>query len=104
MQKHEDQHQLWAHSLAISGSDKVAFNLRNSRFKPGPVLSGTPVLNVFAYIQKLPNILGDDITTLDAHLAQAPMRLKTMGVDPKTKQASLILMSSFAGKLGHWAQ
>ena len=32
------------------------------------------------------------------------MRLTTMGVDPTTKQASLILMSSFVGKLGHWAQ
>jgi hypothetical protein len=27
-----------------------------------------------------------------------------MGVDYETKQASLILMSSFIGKLGHWAQ
>ena len=32
------------------------------------------------------------------------MRLKTTGVDPETKQANLILMSSFTGKLGHWAQ
>ena len=32
------------------------------------------------------------------------MRLTTMGVDPETKQASLILMASFIGKLGHWAQ
>ena len=105
MQKHEDRYQLWAHALAICGSDKVAFNLRTSRFKPGPVLSRTHVLNVFAYIQKLPNITGDDIAALDAHLAQAPMRLTAIGVDPETKQASLILMFSFtAGKLGHWAQ
>ena len=41
---------------------------------------------------------------LDAHLAQAPMRLIAMGVDLETKQASLILMHSFTGKLGHWAQ
>jgi hypothetical protein len=52
----------------------------------------------------LPNITGDDIASLDSHLAQAPMRLTTMGVDPETKQASLILMSSFTGKLGQWAQ
>jgi hypothetical protein len=32
------------------------------------------------------------------------MRLTTMGVDPENKQASLILISSFIGKLGHWAQ
>jgi hypothetical protein len=67
-------------------------------------LSWTPVLNVFAYIQKLPNVTCDDISELDAHLDHAPMRLTTMGVDPETKQASLILMSSFTGKLGHLAQ
>jgi len=32
------------------------------------------------------------------------MRMTTMDVDPETKQASLILMSSFTGKLGHRAQ
>jgi hypothetical protein len=104
MQKHEDRHQLWTRALAICGSDKFVFNMRASRFRRGPILSGTHVLNVYAYIQKLPNINGDDIVALDAHLAQAPMRMTTMGVNPETKQASVILMISFTGKLGHWAQ
>ena len=47
----------------------------------------TPTLNVSTYIQKLPNVIGDDISKLDAHLAQAPIRLTAMGVDPETKQA-----------------
>jgi len=68
------------------------------------MISRTPILNVSAYIQKLSNVPGYDIPKLDGQLAQAPMRLTTMGVDPKTKQASLIHMSSFTGKLGHWAQ
>jgi hypothetical protein len=105
MQIHEDRHQMWAHALAIYGSDKVGFSLRTSRFRPSvPTLSGALAMNVFAYIQKLPNVTGDDISALDARLAQTPMRLTTMGVDPETKQASLILMSSLTGKLGHWAQ
>jgi hypothetical protein len=105
MPKHEDRHQLWAHALAIYGSDKFAFSLRISRFRPCvPILARTPVMNVSAYIQKLHNVTGDDISALNAHLAQAPMRPTTMGVDPETKRASLILMSSFIGKLGHWAQ
>ena len=71
MQKHEDRHQLWAHALAISGSDKVASSLRTSRFRPHiPTLFGTHVMNVSAYIQKLPyDVTGDDIAALDAHLA-----------------------------------
>ena len=80
-------------------------NLRTSRSKLDvPRLSRTPVLNVSAYIQKLPNVIGDDISELDAYLAYVPMRLTTIGVDPETKQASLILMSSFTRELGHWAQ
>ena len=61
-------------------------------------------MNVSAHVQDLPNIFGYDILELDARLAQAPMRLIATGVDPETKQASLILMSSFTRKLGHWAQ
>ncbi len=92
MQKHEDKHQLWAQALAIYGLDKVAFNLRASRFRPDVLtISGTPIMNVSAYIQKLPNVNGEDIATLDAHLAQAPMRLTTMGVDLETKQANFNL-------------
>jgi hypothetical protein len=52
----------------------------------------------------MPNVTGDIIHGLEEHLAQAPMKFAVMGVDLETKQASLILLSSFMGKLGHWAQ
>ena len=96
MQKHDDQHKLWALALAIYGSSKMAFNLKiSNHILDVPKLSKTLMFYVLAYIQKLPNVSGDDIPKLDAHLAHAPMRLIAMCVDPKTKQASLILMSSF---------
>jgi hypothetical protein len=80
----------------------MAFNLKTSNSRLNvPKLIGTPVLNVLAYVQKSPNVTGDDISELDAHLARAPMQLTSMGVDPETKQASLIFMSSFTRKLGH---
>jgi hypothetical protein len=82
-----------------------AFSLKTSRSNfHVPKLSRTPILNDFAYIQKIPNVIGDDRLELDAHLAQVPMRLTSMVVDLDTNQASLILRSSFTGKLGHWAQ
>ena len=62
------------------------------------------MVSVSNYIQKLPNVNGDNFTELDSHLARAPIKLTTMGVDPNTRQASLILISSFTGKQGHWAQ
>ena len=105
MQKHNDQHKLWAHALAIWGSSAFAIHLRTSRSRPdAPKLYGTPGLNVSAYILKLPNVTDDDVSKFYAHLAHAHMQLPTKGVGHETKQASLILVSSFTRKLGHWAQ
>jgi hypothetical protein len=67
------------------------------------MLCETLVLHVSVYIHEIPNVTGDDISVLDAHSAHAHMRLTSMGVDPETKQASFILVSSIIGKLGHWA-
>ena len=61
MQKHDDRHKLWAHALAIYGSSKLPFSLKTSTRRPDvPKLSGTSVLNVFAYVQSylmLPNTI-----------------------------------------------
>jgi len=66
MQKDEDRHQMWAHAFAMYGSSNVAFNLRTSKIRPDvPKLFGILVLNVSAYIQKLSNVIGDDISELD---------------------------------------
>ena len=105
MQKHDDQHKMWAHALAIYRSTQFCMTLVASQRRPNvPKLTGAPVLSVSNYIPKLPNVNGDNLTELDSHLAQAPIKLTTMGVDPDTRQARLILMYSFTGKLGHWAQ
>ena len=82
----------------------MAVNLKTFNLRPYvPKLFGTTVLHVSAYIQKLPTVIGDDVSKSDAHLAKAPTRLTIVGVNPETKQASLILMFSYIGKLGHWA-
>jgi len=46
-------------------------------------------------VRKLSNANGDNLDDLDPHLAQTPMKLTTMGVDPKTKQVTFILISCF---------
>ena len=69
-----------------------------------PKLTRAPVVGISNYIQKLPNVNGDNLTELDSHLAHAPTKLTAMDVDSDTRQANLILMSSFTGELGHWAQ
>jgi hypothetical protein len=105
MQKHDDQHKMWAHALAIYTSTQFSVLLVASQRRPNvPKLIGTPVVGISNYIQKLPNVSGDNLNVLDSHMAQAPIKLRAMGVDHDTRQANLILMSSFTGKLGHWAQ
>ena len=60
MQKHDDQHKLWAHAFSIYGSSAFAFGLKTCiSILDVPRLSGTPVLNISAYVQKLPNVTGD---------------------------------------------
>jgi hypothetical protein len=101
MQKHDDQHKLWSRALAIYGASNPILSLRvSNRIRDVSRLSLAPVTNnVSAYIQKLLNVTCDKLYELDAHLAQAPMKIMAMDVDPETKQASLILMFSFTLKL-----
>ncbi len=64
MQKHDEHHKLWAQALAIYSSSKVAFNLKTSnsiRRLNVRSLSGTPVMNVSAYIQNIPNVTSNEI-------------------------------------------
>jgi hypothetical protein len=96
---------MWAHDLAIYSYPQVSFNLVAFERQPHvPKLSGAYAINVSNYIQKLPNVNGNDFSKLDSHLALAPINLTAMGVDPETKQSSLIHVFSFTRKVGHWAQ
>ncbi len=102
MQKHDDQHKMWAHALAIYCSTRFSVLLAASQRRPNvPRLTWAPIVGISNYIQKLPNVNGDNSNELDYHMAQAPIKLTVMGVDTDTRQASLILMSSFTGTLGH---
>jgi len=104
LQKHDDQHKMWAHALAIYSSTQSSLMLAASQRRPNvPKMTGAPFVSISNYIQKLPNVNGDNLTELDSHLALSPIKLTTMDVDPYTRQANLILISSFTGKLGHWA-
>ncbi len=63
MQKHDDQHKLWTHALVIYDSSAFAFSLRASKSRSHvPMLPGTPTLNIYAYILKVPNVTSDDIS------------------------------------------
>ena len=69
-----------------------------------PIITRVALANASNNIKKLPNVNGDNMTELDSHLALAPMKQIAARVDLASKHACLKLMSSFTGKLGHWAQ
>jgi hypothetical protein len=95
---------MWTHALAIYSPAQFSLMMAASQRRPNvPKMTGAPVVSISNYMQKLPNVNDDNLTELDSYLAQSPIKLTTMDVDPDTRQASLILMSSFTGKLGHWA-
>jgi len=76
-----------------------------SRIQPYiPQLIGANIVKASNCIKKLSNVNGDNVAELVSHLPWAAMKLMAMDLDPKAKQAILILMSSFSGKLGHWAE
>ena len=51
MQKHDDHNKTWAHALAIYGYSAFVFSMTTFISRPNvPMLFGTPVLNVSAYI------------------------------------------------------
>jgi len=95
---------MWAHALSIYSSTKFSFSLVASQRRPNvPKLTRARVVSVSEYIQKIPNVNGAILTELDSHLAQTSIKLISMGVYLDTRQANLILLSYFMGKLGHWA-
>jgi hypothetical protein len=68
MHKHDDQHKIWAHALAIYSSTQFSISLAASQRRPHvPKLTGTSVVNVSNYIQKLSNVNGGNLTELDSH-------------------------------------
>jgi hypothetical protein len=51
MQKHNDQHRMWAHALAIYSSTKFSVLLAASQRRPNvPKLAETPIVCIFNYI------------------------------------------------------
>jgi hypothetical protein len=54
MQKHYNQHKMWAHALAIYSSIQLSMMLAASQRRQNvPKLAGAPVVGVSNYIQKL---------------------------------------------------
>ncbi len=59
--------------------------------------------NLSRFLQKLELCNGEDSEVLHDHLKQSKLKVKGFGVDPNSKEAVKIVVSSFTGSLGNWA-
>jgi hypothetical protein len=86
MQKHDDQHKMREHALAVYNSTDFFVLLAASQRRPNvPKLIGAPIVGISNNNKKLPNMNGDNLNELYSHLAQTPIKLTAMGVDPNTR-------------------
>jgi hypothetical protein len=70
-----------------------------------PDLSGRSgvTANLSRFLQKLELCNGENPEYLHDHLKQSKLKVKGFGVDPNSREAVTVVVSSFTGSLGNWA-
>ena len=70
-----------------------------------PDLSGRAgvTANLSRFLQKLELCNGENLEILHEHLKQSKLKIKGFGVDPNSREAVMVVVSSFTGSLGNWA-
>jgi hypothetical protein len=59
--------------------------------------------NLSHFLQKLTPCTGEDAEELHAILNQSKLKVKGFGIDPNSREAVTVVVSSFTGKLGNCA-
>ena len=58
--------------------------------------------NLSNFLQKLTPCTGEDAEELHDSLKQSKLKVKGFGIDPNSREAVTVVVSSFTGKLGNW--
>jgi hypothetical protein len=59
--------------------------------------------NLSRFLQKLELCTGENAEIIHDHLKQSNLKIEGFGVDPNSKEAVTVVVSSFTGSLGDWA-
>ena len=59
--------------------------------------------NLSRFLQKLELYFGENAEVFHVHLKQSKLEVKGFGVDLNSKEAVTVVVSSFTGSLGNWA-
>ena len=60
-------------------------------------------VNMSRLLQNLEHCNGEDSTKLHNHLKHSRLKIQGFRINPNSKQAVVVLVSSFTWKLGNWA-
>ncbi len=59
--------------------------------------------NLSHFLLKLAPCTGEDAEELHDTLKQSKLKVKGFDIDPDSREVVTVIVSSFTGKLGHWA-
>ena len=63
----------------------------------------SPLANTSRFLQKLEHCSFENAEKLHNHLKQSKLKIKGFGIDPNSREAVTVVVSSFTAHLGHWA-
>ncbi len=63
----------------------------------------TRLLICLIFLQKIKYCTGENAEDLHDNLKQSKLKVKGFGIDPNSREAVIIVVSSFTGQLGNWA-
>ena len=69
----------------------------------GPMSTTCPLANMSRFLQKLEHCSGENAEKLHDRLKQSKLKIKGFGIDPYSREAVTVIVSSFKGYLGNWA-
>jgi hypothetical protein len=62
-----------------------------------------PLANMSRFLQKLEHCSVENAEKLHNRLKQSNLKIKGFGIDPNSREAVTVVVSSFTGHLGNWA-
>jgi hypothetical protein len=99
MRDFNDSNKIWLESAKLLRSR--VFD-RDLQIKESVIKTG-PLANMSRFLQKLEHCSGDNAEVLHNHLKQSKLKVQGFGIDPNSREAVTVVVSTFTGHLGNWA-
>ncbi len=99
MKDHIDNNGIWADTVKIMRAK--AFN-KDLRILDPAIRDNNLYTNMSRFVQKLEHCTGENAEVLRDHLKQTKFKIKGFGIDPNSREAVMVELSSFTRQLIIW--